>query len=122
MHELVVTENILNIATCHANQASAQRVTDIHITLGQLSSIVDDSVQFYWDIISKGTVCEGAILHFNRIPAEMACLNCGQQYYLDEAGLQPCPSCQSTQIKLIAGDEFWLDSIEIEQKQPLLEE
>jgi hydrogenase nickel incorporation protein HypA/HybF len=48
MHEMVVTENILNIATRHALHAGAKRVTDIHITIGQLSSIVDDSVQFYW--------------------------------------------------------------------------
>lgn len=115
MHEYSVTENILNIACKHAANANAKRVTDIHITIGQLSSIVDDSVQFYWDIISKDTICEKATLHFNRIPAEIMCLACGNTYPIKD-GLTACPECSSVRIKVIAGEEFLLDSIEIEPK------
>ena len=59
MHELAVTESILNIAVQHASQAGAVRVTDLNLVIGQLSSIFDDSVQFYWDMISEGTICAG---------------------------------------------------------------
>ena len=112
MHELAVTESILNIATTHAIQASAKRVTDIYIVLGNLASIVDDSVQFYWDIVSQDTLCAGATLHFERKPAVLACLDCGNSYTL--AGeLTYCPKCQSARVKVISGDEFHLDSIEI---------
>lgn len=113
MHEMVVTENILNIATRHALHAGAKRVTDIHFTIGQLSSIVDDSVQFYWDMISENTICQGATLHFSRIPATMVCLECGNEYNLNEDGLRPCPSCSSFHLKPKTGEEFFLDSIEI---------
>ncbi|MCA9957781.1 MAG: hydrogenase maturation nickel metallochaperone HypA, partial [Anaerolineales bacterium] len=51
MHELPITENILKIANEHATQSGAARVTDLYLVIGQLSSIVDDSIQFYWDII-----------------------------------------------------------------------
>ncbi len=54
MHELAVTESILEIATQAAIEHAATKVTDIYLTLGQLSSIVDESVQFYWDAISQG--------------------------------------------------------------------
>lgn len=114
MHELSVTENILSIAKRHAEQAKASRVTDIHIVMGDLSSIVDDSVQFYWDIISDGTICSGAQLHFRRIPAKAACLDCGNEYSLREQ-LSACPVCQSARIRIINGEEFYLDSIEIER-------
>ena len=73
MHELAITENILNLAVEYAEQADATRVTDLHLVIGQLSSIVDDSIQFYWDIISKDTLCSGAALHFHRIPASLRC-------------------------------------------------
>jgi len=63
MHELAVTESILEIATQTAKEHAATKVTDIYLRLGQLSSIVDESVQFYWDIISQGTLAEGAELH-----------------------------------------------------------
>jgi hydrogenase nickel incorporation protein HypA/HybF len=112
MHELAVTESILDIAQKHAIQAQAARVTDIYIVMGKLSSIVDDSIQFYWDMISQDTMCVGAKLHFNRTPAKLACLNCGNNYNLDD-GLTPCPQCSSTQVKVISGEEFWVDSIEI---------
>ena len=121
MHELAVTESILNIALKHAEQAGAVRVTNLNIVLGQLSSIVDDSVQFYWDIISEGTLCAGARLHFERVPASLACLDCGTTYSLP-GELTGCPNCGSIRVKVVAGDEFRLDSIDVETAQDLKEE
>ena len=116
MHELAVTESILNIAVKHAEGANAARVTDINMVIGQLSSIVDDSVQFYWDIISDGTICKGAILHFKRVPAKIQCKDCQKEYSI-ENGLTVCPQCQSVNVKIVNGEEFWLDSIEIEKQE-----
>jgi hydrogenase nickel incorporation protein HypA/HybF len=114
MHELSVTESILSIAQQHAQHSQASRVTDIHIIVGQLASIVDDSVQFYWDIISQGTICEGAQLHFERIPATLLCLECNTEYQIQSV-LTPCPTCNSYRVKVISGEQFWLESIEIER-------
>ena len=47
MHELPVTESILEIALRHAQEAGARRITDLYLIIGQLSTIVDDSIQFY---------------------------------------------------------------------------
>jgi hydrogenase nickel incorporation protein HypA/HybF len=112
MHELAITESIINIATEHAKQAGGKQVTDIYLVIGRLSSIVDDSIQFYWDIISQSTMCAGARLHFERIPARMACLNCGHTYTL-EGELTLCTKCGSDRVKVIAGNEFRVESIEI---------
>ncbi|MCB8982663.1 MAG: hydrogenase maturation nickel metallochaperone HypA [Ardenticatenaceae bacterium] len=113
MHELPITENILDIAVTYAQQASAKRVTALHLVVGQLSSIVDDSIQFYWDIISKDTLCAGATLHFERIPARLECQECGHTYTLSRE-LMVCPQCGSARLKVIAGEEFRLESIEVE--------
>jgi hydrogenase nickel incorporation protein HypA/HybF len=116
MHELSVTENILSIALKHANEAKATKVTDINIVIGQLSSIIDESIQFYWDIISENTICSNAVLHFNRIPAEFLCNQCKATFKLEKE-LSPCPQCGSNQIKVVSGEEFYLESIEIERKE-----
>ncbi len=114
MHELAVTQSILEIALRHAQEAEARKVTLLHLVIGQLSSIIDDSVQFYWDIVSQGTIAEGAKLEFERIPAELQCLDCNTHYHLTQEDLV-CPQCQGVRIKVVAGDEFTLQAIDIEK-------
>ncbi len=114
MHELAVTESILSIALDHAQKANATRVTDINLVIGRLSSIIDDSVSFYWEIISKDTICSKSTLHFSRIPARLKCLNCQKEYILDDE-LTPCPDCSSSDVKILSGNEFRVESIEVIQ-------
>lgn len=113
MHELAVTESIRDIALRHAQAAGAKRVTDVYLVIGRLSSIVDDSVQFYWDIISQGTPVEGARLHFRRAPIEVVCLDCGARYNPPDDDLA-CPACRSERIRIVAGEEFCLEAIDVE--------
>jgi hydrogenase nickel incorporation protein HypA/HybF len=113
MHELSVTQSILEIALRHAEEAGAKKILQLNLTIGQLSSIVDDSVQFYWDMVSQDTIAEGAKLNFKRIPTVLLCLNCNHRYTHTEEDLA-CPKCGSTQIKVISGQEFMLDSIDVE--------
>jgi len=113
MHELSVSESILEIALRHAKNAEAERITDLYLVVGQLSSIVDDSVQFYWDFISKDTIAAGASLHFRRIPTEVLCIVC-QRHFAPDQGNFSCPECGSTQIKIVSGEEFLLEAINVE--------
>jgi len=113
MHELPITQSILEISLRHAQQAGAKRITDLHLVIGQLSYVVDDSVQFYWDMIAKDTIAEGARLHFQRVPAEFLCLDCSHRYPADGENLA-CPDCGSTHVKVASGDEFRLESIDVE--------
>jgi hydrogenase nickel incorporation protein HypA/HybF len=115
LHELSVTQSLLGIAVDHARKAGARRVTELRIVIGQLSSIVDDSVQFYWDLIAKGTPCEGARLVFDRVPARFRCLDCGTEYVLS-GDLAACPGCGEGRIDIVAGTEFRLDSIVVEDQ------
>ncbi|NMB58982.1 MAG: hydrogenase maturation nickel metallochaperone HypA [Chloroflexi bacterium] len=114
MHELAVTESILSISEKYAKENGALKVTSINLVIGRLSSIVDESVQFYWDIISKDSLCYQAILNFERRSAVLHCNVCDHEYEIDTS-LQPCPACGSPNIKVISGEEFFVDSIEIEK-------
>jgi len=113
MHELPVTESILEISLRHATAAGAKQITDVYLVIGQLASIVDDSVQFYWDIVSKDTPAEGAKLHFRRIPTELLCLDCNIRYKPAPMEMG-CPTCDGVHVKVIAGEEFYLESIQVE--------
>ena len=113
MHELSVTESILEIALRHAEQANATQITDLYLVIGQLASIVDDSVSFYWDMISADTIAQGAKLHFRRIPTEMQCRECGTKYQPSEDDFT-CPACSSAKIKIVSGEEFFLEAIHVD--------
>lgn len=113
MHELAATENLLDIALRHGKSAGAKKITDLYLVIGPLSSIIDESVQFYWDIIAKETIAEGAKLHFKRTQCKFMCLDCNQEFLLNEGNFF-CPYCGSINRKILSGDEFYLECIDIE--------
>ncbi|MDY7041868.1 MAG: hydrogenase maturation nickel metallochaperone HypA [Chloroflexota bacterium] len=113
MHELGITENILRIAVEHAERAGARRITDISIVIGDLSSVVDDSVQFYFDFLSQGTLAEEARLHFHRVAARLRCRQCEQEFTPRDMDWH-CPNCEAQGGEVIAGREFYVETIEVE--------
>lgn len=113
MHELSVTQSVLELALRHAESAQARSVTDLYLVIGALSSVVDSSVQFYWDILSEGTPAEGARLHFERVPMRLECRTCQEQF--SPAGDSfDCSACGSSAVWVIDGDQFYLRSIDIQ--------
>ena len=117
MHELSVTQSLLKLAVEHAEAAKATRVTDIYIEIGQLSSYVDESVQFYWELIGKGTVAQGAKLHIHRVPMELECRDCGTCFRPKGASFE-CPKCKSDRVEVVSGDVFQLVGLDIEKAKP----
>lgn len=113
MHELGITEQIIAIALKHGAQNQAEKITDLYLVIGELSSVIDESVQFYWDMLAKDTLCEGSSLHFRRLPAIFKCLDCTREYQLQDGSLSPCPACGSSRVEVLQGKEFYLESINI---------
>lgn len=118
MHELSVTENILEISLKHAEKSGATKITDVYLVIGDLATIIDDSVQFYWDIITENTIAQGAQLHFERLPVKMSCILCSEEF-TPASEIYECPKCGGVQLKVISGEEFYLSAIDIEKKDIL---
>jgi hydrogenase nickel incorporation protein HypA/HybF len=114
MHELPITQSILDLTLEHAAKAGGGRVTGIHLVIGELSRVVDDCVQFYWDLISEGTPAQGAVLHFRRVPLEFSCRDCGEVFRPREALDYRCTSCRGSRVRVEKGDEFRLEAIDLE--------
>ncbi len=113
MHELPVTEQIVEIVLDHARKAKAKRVLKINLVIGELSSFVGESIQFYFDMLSKGSEAESASLAICRIPARARCQACKEEF--NPGGVNWfCPICGGPIEEILDGREFYIESIEVE--------
>jgi len=110
MHELPVTEEIVRIATEHAG---SKRITAIYLVVGELTSFIDDAIQFYFDLIAPGTSAEGATLHFRRVAVRFRCRNCATEFTPVNHEWH-CPTCGALGGEVIAGKEFFVESIGVD--------
>ncbi|HEY5584718.1 MAG TPA: hydrogenase maturation nickel metallochaperone HypA [Ruminiclostridium sp.] len=113
MHEYAVTQSVISLAVEEAYKAGASKILEIRLVVGDLSTIMDESVQMYFDIMSEGTLAEGAKLVFNRVKAEFKCKACGEVFVKPPKGFD-CPICGEMGTPTGVGKEFYIDSLEIE--------
>jgi hydrogenase nickel incorporation protein HypA/HybF len=109
MHELGITQNIVAIATDHAQGAQIRRIT---LEIGQLTAIMADSIRFCFDVCAQGTPLEGATLEIIECPGLGQCRDCGNQLELDQP-YGVC-DCGSIQIDIIQGEELTIKELETE--------
>jgi hydrogenase nickel incorporation protein HypA/HybF len=110
MHELAATERLLAQAEQQASSADG-RLTDVHVVLGELSTITEEAVRFYWNLLSAGRPSAEARLHFRPQPGAWRCLDCAQG---QGAGLaEQCPACGSYRLHVIGGQDCYLAAIDI---------
>ncbi len=114
MHELQVTESILNVVIRHAQQNKVGKIIAIGLDIGELSDLENEWIQRYFDYISKDTVADGAKLKITRIPAEFRCTACAHTFNAgrqDIHGLK-CPGCGSENCELVSGREYYIRDME----------
>jgi len=115
MHELSVTESILKVVVKHALANNAGKVLIVHLRIGELTDLVDEYIQHYFDYLSKGTVAEGAKLNIERAPVIFECRDCQNRFpvCLKEAAKIACSACESKEVSLVFGREFFIKDIEV---------
>lgn len=110
MHELSLTQNILDLSLQHAD---GKKITQVNWLIGEFSDEREEAIQFYWIDLAKGTCAEAAQLRFRKVDAVMKCLDCTNVFHpLEEDGF--CPQCNSHRLTLLEGDDVKLASIDVE--------
>ena len=113
MHEMAITRSMLNLVLEETAKSSSNRVTMINIVLGEMSGVVDRCVQFYFDYMSRDTPAEGAELCFHKVPNQAKCRKCGNVFSPRDI-FWSCDKCGSMAIEITAGNELFVESIEVE--------
>lgn len=117
MHEFAVTKSMLDMVLAEAEKANAARVTEIRVAIGEMSTVVDESVQLYFEIMRQGTIAEDAKLTFRKITARFLCSECGHEYDKPSMGIN-CPLCHSLGVPTKIGREFYVESMDIDNGPP----
>lgn len=109
MHELSVSSAIVDTAVKHA---AGRRVTVVTVRIGHLRQVVPDSLAFYFDLVCRGTACEGARLEQVPVPVVLRCGDCGREWDPEDA-LFRCVCGGAGEV--VTGDELEVESIEVEE-------
>ena len=121
MHELSIASAIQDTVLRHAE---GRRVTAVQLRLGRLRQVVPGSLGFYFEIVGRDTLTDGARLDLELIDARLRC-RCGAEWdpspspaeREDELIFAPqfrCPSCGEGGGEVVAGEELEVESIEVE--------
>lgn len=113
MHELSVMSYLLETVEAEARQRGARKVLSINLVMGERASVVDDSLLFYFDLLTPGTLADGARLNVRRTEMRFHCERCGQDYTPADIDFD-CPVCGMVGQVTDAGTELLVESIEIE--------
>ena len=108
-------ETIRTILAQVLQKADSHPVQDVNLVLGEIADLTHATIQQHWNELSQGTLAEQARLHFRFINAEVQCMACFQKYHPLDKKIH-CPYCGSYGAKILTGEEFHLESIELENK------
>ncbi|RXJ88890.1 hydrogenase maturation nickel metallochaperone HypA [Arcobacter sp. CECT 8983] len=113
MHEYSIVQSLLESCEEHARQNESENVTKVIVKIGVLSGVEPDLLQTAFDTFKEKTVCHNAQFIINRQKVVIACLSCDEESTLEKNEFA-CPKCNSTQVKVIDGEDMYLMSLEIE--------
>jgi hydrogenase nickel incorporation protein HypA/HybF len=113
MHETSITESILSLALEKAKEAGAERVTRINLIIGELSGVVGECVQQYFNLLRENTIAGGAVLSLETQPAALKCRKCAKVFTPDGENWQ-CPDCREANVEIVSGRDCYMESIEVE--------
>ncbi len=113
MHEMGIMSGVLDSVNTAAQNAGATRVLKINLNIGDMTEIIQDSLEFAFEVMSEGTLSEGAELTIKTVTPRSICLDCGEEFDHDRFH-RACPHCGSYSTSIIRGREMDIESIEVD--------
>ena len=111
MHELAIAESLLRIVQDESEKHGLLRVNQVRLRIGQLSTVVPRALSFSFEVISQGTLAEGAHLDMEMVPLTGHCQDCDADFEIDNY-LFLCPQCGGTLVMIVSGKELEIVDIE----------
>ncbi|MFW9902339.1 MAG: hydrogenase maturation nickel metallochaperone HypA [Candidatus Thorarchaeota archaeon] len=123
MHEFSFAYNIFKVAEATAIKYNAKKITEVLLEIGELTLIVPELLQRSFEIATKGSIAEGAILNITMTPGKIKCRDCSKisevslNHEAQLTGLQlfKCSHCGSNNTEIIEGKKANVKNIKIQE-------
>lgn len=121
MHEVGVMTSILEAILEELKDHKVEKVEEVLLTIGDLTYLGEDQLSFAFEILTRGTVLEGAKLVVEHEGVEVHCPSCGYlgeaEYYRDDmyssnVPTLNCPKC-SARVEVVKGKSCMVRSIKV---------
>ena len=113
MHEMSIAQSLMEILREEMEKHDAKVLKSVRLQIGQLSAIVPEALSFCFQVMAEGTEMEGAKLVMDVIPLRGRCPECRKEFEIEDYHFA-CPTCGSTRIETIAGQDLAVADMEVE--------
>jgi hydrogenase nickel incorporation protein HypA/HybF len=114
MHELSIVTSVVESVTESLAKYAGARVLEVRLRVGALAAVIEDSLQFCYEIAIEGTPLAGSKLVVNTVPVSVHCEACGRDGALESLQHFHCPHCDAPATDVRTGRELEIESVEIE--------
>jgi hydrogenase nickel incorporation protein HypA/HybF len=105
MHELALTQSIVEIVLDRAGAEGMERVTRVVVEVGTAAGVDTEALRFCFDAATHATLAQGAALAIETIPLRAVCRDCGTEFQA-ESLMTECPRCHAYAPRFTAGQEL----------------
>jgi hydrogenase nickel incorporation protein HypA/HybF len=113
MHEVGIMESALALVQRQVTAHQASRADRVVLRIGTLAGVEPESLRFAFDVVSRGTVAEGATLEIESVPAAAYCPTCQQEFAVETGFIFICTGCGDLCGEIRRGRELELSRIEM---------
>ena len=123
MHEVSVMAGIVEKVLAELEKHDVLKVEEVQLTLGELTFLGEEQLQFAYEIITRDTALEGSVLVIVPEETELQCLSCGyvgkadtigEEYHMAMPSLT-CPKCKG-KVKVLKGQSCRVTSMKVIQE------
>ena len=112
MHELAMTQSIIELVEAEARKQGSEKVNKIKLRIGQFTGVVKEAIEFSFEVIKQGTLAETAELEIETIPLRKRCAPCDKVFGANGDFDFFCPDCNAP-VELISGREMQIEYIDL---------
>ncbi|MFZ5445896.1 MAG: hydrogenase maturation nickel metallochaperone HypA [Myxococcota bacterium] len=111
MHEYSIVQSLIDRVEVEARRNHASSVAGLTVRIGEISGVDARLLKTAFDTFREKTICAGAELTIEDVPAVWKCPACGEPP--KAGGPLRCFTCNQP-AKLVSGDEILLAHLELE--------